>query len=198
MVTRVFVDANVLFSRTLRDWLFLLKLRSNARMFTVASSLDVIAETIARVRDSKPLASGAMTANLKRRIEGNLDEVIEEFDNDGSFPGADVEDVHVHAAAVGCGADILLTSDNGWSDLTPDESDNLPYDAYHPDDFFCLVDDSAPQCVRQVVTEQLQYWHGRDGDVNLSERLKAAGCPNFAKRVRQHLLRIDSAVLRDQ
>lgn len=48
MVTRVLVDANVLFSRTQRDWLFLLKLKSEGRIFTVSSTVDIIAETVAR------------------------------------------------------------------------------------------------------------------------------------------------------
>lgn len=41
MTQRVFVDANILFARTLRDWLFLLKLQSENSMFIVMATEDV-------------------------------------------------------------------------------------------------------------------------------------------------------------
>ena len=48
MTGLVLPDANVLFSRTLRDWLFLLAHRG--RLYTVHSTEDILAETMAKYR----------------------------------------------------------------------------------------------------------------------------------------------------
>lgn len=40
------VDANVLFSKTLRDWLFLLRHETQGQMYTVLATEDIIAETV--------------------------------------------------------------------------------------------------------------------------------------------------------
>ncbi|MCH5643313.1 hypothetical protein [Gordonia sp. ABSL49_1] len=54
--TRVFVDENVLWPKTLRDWLFLLRNATGGEMFTVCSTEDVVAEAIYTLRRKKPLA----------------------------------------------------------------------------------------------------------------------------------------------
>jgi hypothetical protein len=78
--------------------------------------------------------------------------------------------------------------------------DDLPYEIYSVDEFFELIDDSAPQIVRAVTAEQLVYYVRRSDTslVSLPERLKAAGAPAFAERVRQHLRTLDiNALLRE-
>lgn len=108
MSTRVLVDANVLYSRTLRDWLALLYLESDS-FFSVYWTEDILAEAM-----------------------------------------------------------------------------------YLPDDFFVLVDESAPDIVRAVVSKQQHYWLTRRSRANLPQSLIAAGCQHFADRVRRHLRDIDA------
>jgi hypothetical protein len=187
MVTRVLVDANVLYSRTLRDWLFLLKLRSEAGMFTIASTVDIVVEAVARYRDSNPIVDGMTIAAMHDGIVSCLDERVDDYTIDGSFPGADQGDAHVHAAAKACGAGIVLTCDTGWDKLTQPQLDALPYEVHDPDYFFCIIDDAAPSIVRQVIEEQIDYWMRKRGEVDLPARLRAATCPEFAERVRRHL-----------
>lgn len=185
MPARVLVDANVLFSRTLRDWLALLYLQSDA-FFSVYWTEDILAETIYRLRRQNPEWSGAQITAIRDRIAGTFEGGrVEDFTPDGTFPGADPHDEHVHAAAVACQAQYLLTCDSGFKD--PEVLDQLPYEVYTPDDFFVLIDQSAPHVVRAVISAQQAYWHGRRGRCNLPRSLNEAGCPEFAGRVRSHL-----------
>ncbi|PPK70130.1 PIN domain-containing protein [Actinokineospora auranticolor] len=185
IATRVFVDANALFSRTVRDWLALLQLRSGGGIYTVYWTEDVLAETIYNLRRKYPAWNGAKITRVRdliaKTFEGGR---VDDFVVDDSFPGTDSDDRHVHAAALACRADIVLTCDNGFSAADPD---SLPYEVYHPDAFFVLVDDSAPNLVHDVTREQTLYWANRqNGRADLPNKLIAAGCPNFAERVRHH------------
>ncbi|MGB4834514.1 MAG: hypothetical protein WBP28_00340 [Nostocoides sp.] len=74
MALGVLVDANVLYSRTLRDWLFLLKLRSEAGMFTVYATEDIIAEVLYRLRRDNPNEPGHFIAGIHDRIVANIDD----------------------------------------------------------------------------------------------------------------------------
>ncbi|NUT48139.1 MAG: PIN domain-containing protein [Saccharothrix sp.] len=184
--TRVFVDANVLYSRTLRDWLALLQLRSSGDVYTVYWTEDVLAETIYRLRRSHPEWNGAKITRIRDLIAATFEGGrVEEFSIDDSFPGSDGDDRHVHAAAVACRADIVLTADKGFLS-SGREPDSQPYEAYGPDDFFMLVDDSAAALVRLVTREQTMYWTRRGTRADLAGPLIAAGCPRFAERVRAH------------
>lgn len=187
MVTRVLVDANVLFSRTQRDWLFLLKLKSEGRIFTVSSTVDIIAETVARIRDKNPYASGGTMVRINDQLLANLDERVDEYTVDDPFAGADQGDAHVDAAARASGADVVLTCDTGWAKLGDEVLATLPYEVQRPDDFFCLVDDASPATVRLVIKDQVDYWLSKHGEADLPARLRAASCPEFTERVRQHL-----------
>ena len=191
MVTRVFVDANILFSRTLRDWLFLLRNQTNASMFTVYSSEDVLAETLYRYRRKHPTAPGQLIASIRERVVEQLDVLVTAYEIDGSFPGNDKNDAHVHAAACAAAADTLLTLDAGFTKMPPDVLDALTYEVHSPDSLFTLVDDANPAAVREVTRQQLDYWFGRDGEVDLAKRLRDAGCPEFSRRVAGHVRQLN-------
>lgn len=195
MVTRVLADANVLFSRTLRDWLFLLKLETDGEIFTVATTVDIVAETVARIRDARPALSGGAVTRIHDLIVASVDERIDQYTVDLAWPGADEGDAHVHAAATDGRVDILVTLDRGWSRLTSPERDALHYDVLDPDEFFCLIEESAPAAVGAVVLQQVRHWFKRNGSVDLPGRLRLASCPRFAELVRRHLQRIDPASL---
>ena len=64
---RVFVDANILYSRTIRDWLFALS-TSKIQMFDLFSSEDVFAEVVYHYRRSNPKRSGDEVSGLVNQI----------------------------------------------------------------------------------------------------------------------------------
>lgn len=197
MLQRVFVDSNVLASRTLRDWLFLLRNETDG-MFQVHATLDILVEAHRAWRRRNHKASGAEATALFERIQRNLDELVGDFDGGIDFEGSDVHDTHVHAAAVASGADLLLT-DNPTDFV---DTDLLPYELYRADEFFCLVDDGAPAAVRRVAMAQITYWQGIAASgvptKRLDEALVDAGCPDFAKRVTAHLATLSGPPTRPQ
>lgn len=187
---RVFLDANVLYSRTLRDWLGLLYTIPDIPPFHVRWTEDVLAEVIYHLRRRHPEWSGSRIAAIRDRIAGTFEAGrVTDFEIDATWSGNDPNDSHVHSAAAGCGADILLTCN-----VSDFPADAATYEVYHPDDFFLLVDDSSPRLVRRAVVDQIQYWLRRDREPHLPQQLRAAGCPKFAERVRRHLN--DPGVLR--
>lgn len=186
MPTRVLVDANVLFSRTLRDWLALLYLEGEA-LFSVHWTEDILAETIRGLRRKNPEWPGQMTTSIHDRIRDTFEGGrVDDFTYDPSYAGKDPDDRHVHAAAVACDAHILLTNDDGFT-LTAGDRKALPYEIYKPDPFFVLVDDGSPELVQRVTAIQQKYWVKRDAGANLPRVLRDAGCNEFAERVREHL-----------
>ncbi|WP_092554493.1 PIN domain-containing protein [Herbiconiux ginsengi] len=186
MLQRVFVDSNVLYSRTTRDWLFLLR-NETRDMFQVHSSIDVVVEVVRAVRREKPQLDGAITRSFHDQLINNLDEIQPDYDARVEFSGADPDDLHVHAAAIAAKADLLLTSD-GRDFGDPDA---LPYELYEPDAFFVLVDDGAAEMVLRVVMKQVAYWKGKSDAgrqvKGVVQALEDANCPLFAERVGAHL-----------
>ncbi|MFF3225224.1 PIN domain-containing protein [Nocardia suismassiliense] len=190
--TNVLVDANVLYSRTLRDWLALLYL--HGEMFEVMWTDDIMAEFHYHLRKRNPFLDDAQVGGIRRRLEGVFKTGRVSgytVDANGVYP--DPGDAHVHCAAVHGNADILLT--NNVKHFR--EIDDLPYEIYSADEFFELVDDAAPHAVLVVTKEQLIYHVRRSGNgsVSLPEMLKRAGAPLFAERVRQHLHTLDITAL---
>ncbi|WP_439694428.1 PIN domain-containing protein [Curtobacterium sp. SP.BCo] len=183
MLQRVFVDANVLCSRTLRDWICLLRLRTDG-MFQLHTTEDVLAETVRTLRRRHPELPGGAVTRLRAAVLGAIDELVEDFDATVPYRGSDPDDRHVHAAAVACRAHVLLTQDHG---LTSDDAAH--YEVHRCDDFFVLVDDSAPAAVRDVVRQQARYWADRPAGSrrSLVTALLDADCPQFARRVELHL-----------
>ncbi|MGW5703819.1 PIN domain-containing protein [Amycolatopsis japonica] len=181
----MFVDANVLFSRTLRDWLALLQLSAPGEIYMVYWTEDVLAEAIYHLRKKHPTWDGVKITQIRDRIASVFEDGrVDDFTIDGSFPGDDHDDQHVHAAAVACQADYILSCDNGFF-LAEEHADSMPYEVYRPDDFFMLVANSAPDLVRDVTRTQTEYWARRNaGRADLAGPLIKAGCPEFAERVR--------------
>ncbi len=183
----VFVDANVLYSRTLRDWLGLLYTIPDVPPFQVFWTEDVLAETIYHLRRSHLDWSGGRLSAIRDRIAGTFEAGrVADFPIDAGWSGQDPNDAHVHSAARACQADILLTADTGDFD-----DDSAPYSVYSPDDFFTLVDDSSPGLVREATASEGRYWLGRGREPHLPQSLRVAACPVFAERVRCHLLALD-------
>lgn len=179
----MFVDSNVLYSRTTRDWLGLLYTEGD--LFTVCWSEEILADVIHHLRKDHPTWDGAKIARVHDRIAETFEiGRVAEFTVDGTYQGGDPDDAHVHAAALACQADILLTSNTKhfvW------EGSDAYYDTMTPDEFFVLVDDAVPAVVRSVTCQQSNYWVSRTNEADLCAKLRGASCPEFAKRVLHHL-----------
>jgi hypothetical protein len=193
-VTIVLLDANILYSKTLRDWIALLQIEAPG-LFNVTWTEDIMVETLYHLRKDNPMWSeqqiGGIRRNLEKAFAGGQ---ITGYQIDAALEYPDIGDAHVHAAAVHGAVDIVVTR-NG-KDLP--YSDDLNYEIYQPDDFLILVDDAAPQAVRAVTEDQLRHYHRKssatDG-VDLPLRLKNAGAPMFAARIRDHLQHVDMSIL---
>lgn len=182
---RVFVDSNVLGSRTQYDWLFMLKLESS--LFGIVTSTDVLDEAHRVWRRKHPNADGTMRKSREQLFRDCFDEILDEWAGGQAPSLRDLHDTHVHNAATFCGADILLT--NNVSDFG--DSALLSYDLYTPDEFFTLINQNHPHVVQEVTRKQARYWMeqrvaGRAVQ-SLSEALILAGCPDFAIEVATHL-----------
>lgn len=184
MPQRVFVDANVFFSKTLMDWLFHLR-TSNEGMFQTHSTEDVFAEVLYNMRRRHPQAPGHKTRRRLELMRECVDEVLGDFSAATEFTGKDADDYHIHAAATASRADLVLTA-NGPEDIT-ENPDLEPYEIIAPDDFFMLVTDSSPVCLLPIVREQLEYWQSHPTHKQLDDALHRAECPRFAGRVRNTL-----------
>lgn len=182
----MFVDADVFYSRTLRDWLGMLYATPDAPPFIVCWTEDVLAETIYRLRRAHPDWDGARISRMRDAIAGSFEGGRVDAYSPGAYPGADPNDAHVHAAAVAAQADYLVTGNT--KDLSWD-ADSAPYEVLTPDEFFVLVDQAMGDLVDLVAQKMSDYWVERSGEADLPARLVAAGCPEFAVRVRTHLQR---------
>ncbi len=183
MKQRIFVDANILVSKTLRDWLFLLR-DACPGMFQTHTSEDVLIEVAKAWRERRPTLSGQKLQDFLGRLRDVLDEVITDFDEDVSFTGRDPKDYHVYAAAVKTRADMLLTN-NRPSDFA---DDSAPLEIITADELFLLIASSSPEALHQVIVEQARYWADRNGKP-LDQALRDAHCPRFAVKVHEALRR---------
>lgn len=179
-----FVDANVLFSKTLCDWLFLLRKHTNGGLFVLFSSEDAITEALHALRKSNPYADGQFTSRRRALFTTALDEIVADFPGTHDFPGADKHDAHIHAAALATNAVYLIADDAGFDAVDPDL---LPYEVHTADSFFMLVAANVPQAVDAVILQQLEYFRNIEGSKRLDLALEDAGCPEFAKCVLKHM-----------
>lgn len=179
-----FVDANVLFSKTLCDWLFLLRDETQGGLFRLFSSEDSITETMYHLRRKSPTGDGSVTARRNALVREYLDDIIAEFSGEVDFPGADKNDHHVHAAALAAQARYLISDDGGFADIDPDD---LPYEVHTVDSFLMLVAENVPSAVDAVIARQRVYFEKRKNAKPLADALRDAGCPLFAECVRRHM-----------
>ena len=182
-VVRVLIDANVIYSRTLLDWVSMLSVYGN--MYEVVWTEDVLAEARYHLRKNKPeISDGYLTARFDRIRELFPDGRIDGFEiTNRDHP--DRHDWHVvNAAASGC-VGYLVTDDAKFERLAG--NDDLEFETHTADTFLTLVDDSSPGLVRRVTAKQHAYWSAKPGHRPLPYALSLAGAPEFADRVQQRL-----------
>lgn len=184
----VFVDANVWFSRTRRDWIGMLYTLPDEPPFQVYWTEDIMAELVHSLRKSNPAWDGGRITEIRDRLAGTFEVGrVAHFSVDGSYGGRDPHDAHVHAAATACGAHYPVTCN--VNDFRWDRNESH-YEVLHPDHFLVLVHDPNPELVAQCVRRMSDYWFKRQGWSDLPQQLRTAECPAFAERVRARLQRM--------
>lgn len=188
------VDANILLSRTLRDWTFLLSWYPQGNLYDIKWTEDIITEYTYHRRKKVPFASDQQLTDVRRKLIDTVPEgLIAGFEIDPTLEYNDKGDAHLHAAAAYGDVDIILSQN--IKDVR--FADDLPYEVYTADEFFILVDDSAPAIVSEVLEFQLRHWikgksaRPNDDHPTLPKRLESANAPQFADRVLRHMRRSD-------
>jgi len=184
---RVFVDANVWFSRTLRDWIGVLYVTPDDPPFVVHWSEDVLAEVLYHLRKKHPHWHGERITGIRDQLARTFEAGrVAAFEIDPTYRGRDAGDAHVHAATLACGADVLVTCN--VADFNGGDN-GAPYEVMLPDEFLVLVDDATPHLVRAAAERMESYWRSRGRQDDLPSMLRRAGCPQFATRLERHLSR---------
>lgn len=163
-----FVDANVLFSKTLRVWLFMLRAHTNGGLFVLHSTDDVF-------------TAGRLTGPVQDRIRAALDDVVDVYPEAPDLLGAGEHTQRIHAAALASNAVYVITDDNIYDNV---DTDTLPYEVHTPDSFLMLVAANAAEAVDAVIDTHL----GRaEGSKKPHLALEDAGCTEFATCVLKHM-----------
>lgn len=187
LVPKIFVDSNVWYSRTCRDWLGILRTILDDEPFHVLWSEDVLAEVVYHLRKNHPDWDGRRITGIRDRLAGTFElGRVDHYTIDPSYGGPDPHDAHVHAAALSGRADYLVTfniQDFQWV------GDSSPFEVMHPDTCLQLVNDSHPRHVAAATAAMMRYWFDQRGEADLPSQLRTAGCPAFAESVRKHLQR---------
>ncbi len=188
-VPSVLPDTNVLFSKTLRDWIWLIASRSGPPLFHLRWTEDVLAELVYHLRRQFPHFSDRQVGGVRDKIVGVFgeDSRICGYEIDRSLDYTDQYDEHLHAAAEHGDVQYVITDDRGFHRFTELNDDRLGYEVYTPDDFLMLVHRDAVATVREALLLQIEY-HRRSGKpFNLATMLEDAQAPNFASAVRDLL-----------
>jgi predicted nucleic acid-binding protein len=147
----VVYDACVLYPAPLRDLLIRLAAKRLVRARWTEQILDECFRNIIANRPELPPAALQRTRELMNRALP--DAVITGYENliDGlALP--DPNDRHVLAAAIRCGAQVIVT--NNLDDFPQDKLTPYSLEAQHPDQFALHVVDLAPGLACNVVAEQ--------------------------------------------
>lgn len=184
-VYTVFLDANILHSKTLRDWILLLSLETENEFFRVYTSQGVIDEYSYHWRKQHPASTDEARRVVVKQIRECIFEVVEGFPVEPVAGYPDEHDLHVHAAAEFSEVDALITNDKkliAFGASTAGEA-LLSYDTLSADDFLMQLAEFLPPTLpfKNVYLFQEKYALSRKHDTNLCESLRRAGAPQFAE-----------------
>ncbi len=199
-----FLDANVLFSRTLRDWICLLCLEGKRTAYDVRWSEDVLTEWIYRMRRRNPALGDAAVGGSRRRLMAAFPGALIIGYEPLSVPAvADPDDRHVLAAAVHGEVDLIITEDRKarFEMVVPEG-----IAVVSADEFLMRVADAHPELVPLALERQLEHFQRAVGGsewrtaYDLADRLIKSGAPTFARHLAGmlNLLGAASSDLRDQ
>lgn len=184
--TLIFLDANILYSRTLRDWFALISLNSGAEGIALRWSEDVMTEFIYHLRRKNPGASDHNVGLWREKLTSAFpNAMISGYEISPEFlQGRDQFDAHVLAAATHGRVDYLVTANPGDFE---EFADRLEFEIFRPDDMLCLMIERRPDAVLAATKKQCQYWAGRPDSKSLPAALIDAGTPDFARHIQAQL-----------
>ncbi|SNY30956.1 PIN domain-containing protein [Paractinoplanes atraurantiacus] len=161
---RVFLDANVLYSRCLRDWLVLMALDSHYTAYELRWSEAVLAEAFYHLRRAYPEAPERRIEHWRDQLDKQFPEAkVTDWDPQAVPRPRDANDHHVLAAALAGEVDILVTNDGDIDDFQRClDHVEAGVDVQHVDDFFCMMADRHTKLVRRRFLSQVMYWQRRD------------------------------------
>jgi predicted nucleic acid-binding protein len=177
-----FLDANVIYSRCLRDWLILIALDSHYTAFRPRWSEAVLAEAFYHLRRKHPAAPERAIERWREQLDQHFPESkVTHWNPESVPPPADPNDHHVLAAAHAGHADILVTAEIA---AVPDfqaclDKIDSGVTVLHVDDFLCMISDRYPSVVRRRYLSQIKYQRGRDG---VDEETAADACKDALDR----------------
>lgn len=184
--TLIFLDANILYSRTLRDWFSLISLNSGTEGIALRWSEDVMTEFLYNRRRDNPAASDHEIGRWRNVLTNSFPSaMISGYEIDPLLvEGKDKFDAHVLAAAAHGGVDYLVTANH--KDFEEFE-EQFEFEIFLPDDMLCLMKERRPDAVLAAMKTQCQYWAARSESKALPAALIGAGAPNFAEYIRTQL-----------
>lgn len=152
MKVRVFLDANVIASKTLRDWLFKFSLM-NPGVLSLCTSDIVLEEALKTFAKRNPTVSPEIVDGLFERIQAMFDHVVAGEGTEGAVGGISKKDVHVHHAALRAEATHLATSN--LRDFQPHKP--IPYVLCSPDELLVTLSFLDPKGVKEVAESEATY-----------------------------------------
>ena len=179
---RILVDANILYSQTKMRWLFFMTRKLSQMQLWISE--DILAETRYNLRRDNPLAGSDLyqwedkiplifgeqrTSFLARSSYNHMDHGVK-----------DIDDLHVHFAALDSGMDILLT--DNVKDF-PSIGYQKPYRVSTLDAFLHQTAVKNPKILESAIAEQQRYYQRNHQEALLSAGLYASNCPQLASLV---------------
>ncbi|SNT45662.1 Predicted nucleic acid-binding protein, contains PIN domain [Asanoa hainanensis] len=171
----VFLDANVVYSRCLRDWLVLMALDSQYTAYELRWSEAVLAEAFYHLRRSHPAAPEQRIERWRDLLDRNFPEAkVVRWDPQAVPEPKDPNDHHVLAAAYAGHVDILVTCDGDVENFQQClDQVGAGIEVAHVDDFLCMIAERHSALVRRQYLSQIAYWKRRG---ELSDDAAADSC----------------------
>lgn len=162
-ISIVLTDANILFSRTLRDYVLY---AADEGAIEVHWSREILAEMSRNLHENLGL-SRASTARLEQLMNDYIEYALVEVDsNDLDTADAiemDAKDRHVLAAALSAGADILLTENT--KDFPADWMDGHGIELLTAGELLVRLAEAFPDKVRAAHEKTVRYSPKPEGDI---------------------------------
>ena len=184
----VLLDTNILMSKTLRDWILLLAVKSEYEFFTPHVSSGIMDEFGYHVRRASPAISDVVLENWKQQIIRSCISCISGFPVEAPVSFPDTDDLHVHAAAQHGAMHALVTDDRKLLDYaSTEEAQNIQnYETLSADDFLMQLTEYAhPSLFAEVYLFQESYARSKGfTEIDIPRALERAGAGQFARYLR--------------
>ncbi len=176
---RVVLDANVLYPFSLRDTLLR---AADAGLYQVYWSEKILEETLSNLVENNVMPVERATRLGLAMSNAFPEALVTGYEALISAMTNDPKDRHVNAAAVRCGAQVVVTMNLSDFQSMPDG-----IEAQSPDEFLCGLFDLAPAALLEIVRAQSTAL--RNPPVALDELLDglSRSVPDFVRQVRAAL-----------